>query len=65
MKTIAEDFEIARAALLDAATAVDAFQPREAEQHLRTLQAWCEIIIKRLEQKSDNGETRGGEELRA
>lgn len=53
MKTIAKDFEIARAALLDAATAVDSFQPREAEQHLRTLQAWCEIIIKRLEQNSE------------
>ena len=65
MKAIAKDFEIARAALLDAATAVDALQPREAEQHLRTLQAWCEIIIKRLEQKPDGGEHTDGEELRA
>jgi hypothetical protein len=51
LEAIAKDFETARSALLDAATAVDANRPREAEQYLRTLRLWCDAIIARLGEK--------------
>ena len=48
MKAIAKEFEIGRNALLDAATAVDAQRPREAERHLYALRTWCDCTIDRL-----------------
>ena len=41
---LANEFEAARTALLDAATAVDALNPEDAIIHLQSLRAACDII---------------------
>jgi hypothetical protein len=58
MKAIAKEFEIGRNALLNAATAVDAHRPREAERQLHALRTWCDCIIDRLKTKPEFDETR-------
>lgn len=42
---IVREFETARSALLDAATAIDANRPEDAVQHLRSLSSHCYILI--------------------
>lgn len=58
MKAIAKDFDVGRKSLLDAATAVDAERPREAERHLEVLRAWCDSMIDRLRVKPDTEDAR-------
>lgn len=57
-KLLKDEFTAARTALLDAATAVDAKRFKEAEEHLRTLQAVCEIILELLRTVPGSGRAR-------
>jgi hypothetical protein len=57
-----EEFGAARSALLDAATAVDARRLRDAEEHLRTLQAICEILLDLLMSVPSKGGSSKGDD---
>lgn len=46
---LTQDFEVGRNALLNAATAIDAERPKEAELHLCSLRIWCDQTIRRLQ----------------